>query len=103
MALDHEIKVGSVRIVDMTFNVDDTPTDPSTLTVYVYKQSTGAQLSYVYGTDPEVERVSPGVYLIQLILDVEGTWIVGVLSTGVAADYKEVEFYVWPQAATLGV
>lgn len=90
---------GSRIVVRAEFRVpdDDGPlTDPTTLTFTTRRRNAGvldSPVAYEYGTDPEVARISTGIY--ELTFDpAEGTWYVHVQGTGAAHAAGEVSFVV---------
>lgn len=58
--------------------VDDpvrcTPVDPDTITLKLIPPGETVPTSYVFGTDPEIKRLSRGVYVGDVTLNVIGSW-----------------------------
>lgn len=57
-----------------------TATDPTAVAAKVRKPD-GTKQSLVYGVDPEVTRVSIGVYELRIVVDVRGSWWIGFAGT----------------------
>jgi hypothetical protein len=89
---------GNKRIVRARFRVPDEDgplTDPSTVT-FTARRRGGAATTYVWGTDPEVQR-TPGQPVGSFDLEFqpgEGTWAVHVQGTGSAHAAGEISFVV---------
>lgn len=66
-------QVDDVAVLDATFEVDDVPTDPDTVTFKVRKPDNTVQ-TYVWQTDDEVGRTGPGVYFAEVPVDQAGYW-----------------------------
>lgn len=64
----------------VTFTVDGTLTDPTTVTLTVRKPS-GTTTSYTYAA-AAVSRISLGVYRKNLTLDERGVWLFTFTGTG---------------------
>ena len=71
---DELYEYGSSPTITATIkNAAGTIVDPATLT-FKFKQQTGATTTYVYLTDAQLERVSTGVYKVELLCDGGGYW-----------------------------
>jgi hypothetical protein len=99
--------VGDVATVDASWKVNDALTDPATVTLRVLKPS-GATATYVYGTDPEVQKSAVGSYYGQVTVDEPGVWSYRFEGTdpapGVAAGELQVDpspFYPDPLSRAL--
>lgn len=70
----------------------DTLTDPTTVTFTARRRGDTAT-SYLYGTAPEVTRVSLGLFRLKFV-PAQGTWAVHVQGTGAAYGAEEIEFVI---------
>ena len=79
-----------------TFDVDDTPTDPTEVTLYVLEPD-GTLNEYTYG-EAEITKTDTGDYEKSIAADVEGTWRYGFVGSGAVATAEFDEFVVreWP-------
>ena len=80
-----------------TFTVDGVATDPSGVTFKTRQIPSGAEVDYVYGTAPEVTRLSPGVYRFQRVIqpsDPLGTYALGAIGTGACYANREDIFAI---------
>lgn len=84
---------GDLVRLSTTFTVDDTPTDPTSVTLTVQKPD-GTQTDYVHGTDPEVVKDSTGVYHADIEADQAGLWVWAWTGTGAAHGVDEGSFSV---------
>jgi len=75
-------KRGAYLEVDVDFKVDGVLTDPTTVTFKVVGPAGQPRLTFVYGTDPEVSRLSLGKYRLARTYDLAGTWGVRWEGTG---------------------
>lgn len=85
--------IGDDGRVTVTFSVNNTPTDPTTITARV-KEPGLPQVSYVYGTDAEVVRSGTGVYYFEIPLTAYGAWSVRFEGTGNVEAAAEGMFFV---------
>ena len=83
-----DFDIGDVARITATFEVADTPTDPTTTTIRV-RTPAGAETSHQYGVDGNVVRVSAGVFRYDLALTASGYWRYRWVGTGVAAAAEE--------------
>lgn len=67
--------------------------DPGTVTLYVTKPG-GMVTTYVYGTGPEITKVSTGIYLAQIPVDRSGRWNYAWDGTTPAIGVEEGHFIV---------
>lgn len=93
------INVGDVRrlLVTNIKNAAGTPTDPTTLKLYIRKPETGAAVVYTYPTDTIIVKdTGTGNYHADVPLDAAGPWRYDWVGTGAATFAEGGEFYVWP-------
>ena len=85
----------SVRL-SATFTVDDTPTDPTAVVLYVLEPD-GTLTDYEYG-EAEITKDDTGDYHVDIDADVEGVWRYGFVGSGAVATAEFDEFHVreWP-------
>lgn len=78
-----DVYVGDRITSTVTFSDPDNgePVDPTVVTAR-YRRYGDAAVHAVYGTDSEVERLSPGVYRFSFTITDSGRWFVGWLATG---------------------
>lgn len=74
-----------------TFTVDDVLTDPTTVT-FQLKDPDGIITTFVYGTDPEVVKVSTGIYYMDVTVSKPLTWFYRIVGTGAVIDAVEGTF-----------
>lgn len=92
---------GNAVTLDATFLIGSTPIDPTTVTFKVRKPD-GTIVSYVYLIDPEVTRLSVGVYECALGVPVDaGQYHYEAVGTGTAACTLVGEFYVIPSSVDI--
>lgn len=87
--------VGDVVRVTITFAVNGTATDPTTVTLSV-KEPDGTVTSYSYAGGT-VQKSTTGVYYKDLTIDASGTWTYRWVGTGTAATAEENQFLVRTQ------
>jgi hypothetical protein len=88
--------VGDVVRCTGTFtDADGNVVDPTAVT-FKFEDPSGNETSYVYGTDPEVVRVSQGVYRVDVTIDESGIWYYRFVSTGTGAAASEEFFKIRP-------
>jgi hypothetical protein len=83
------------------FFENEVPKDPSSVQVIV-RHPDGVRVTYVLGTDPEVQQESTGVYRLDLVADKVGAWWYrweGVASTKTAF---ERFFWIIPSSVLAG-
>lgn len=86
--------VGDFARLTATFVDDaDAPSDPSAV-VFKARQPDGTQITYTYGDDVEVVRVSEGVFRVDLPLTDAGVWSYQFASTGTGQAVEEGQFLV---------
>lgn len=78
---------GATVRVQATFQVDDTDTDPTTVTLKV-KDPSGNVDTYTYGAG-EVTKSATGVYYKDIMPDEVGHWVYRWIGTGTAAGVSE--------------
>jgi hypothetical protein len=75
-------QLGTAVGIRETFEVDGTPTDPTTV-VFTTQDPLGVEVSYTAGVDAEVTNPSVGVYVLKTPpVAVAGTWRWEVVGTG---------------------
>ena len=58
----------------VTFSVNGTPTDPTTVTFFLQKPN-GTEVTYVYLTDTELVRDSAGRYHVDVVVEaIDSVW-----------------------------
>jgi len=82
-----------VLVLEVTFLVGTTPTDPAALTLTV-RAPDGTSTEYVYLTDPEIVRDSAGVFHADIPAPLSGPWAWRWEGTGAAAGVDEGVYYV---------
>ncbi len=82
-----------VLVLEVTFLVGTTPTDPATLTLTV-RAPDGTSTDYVYLTDTEIVRDSAGVFHADIPAPLSGPWAWRWEGTGTAAGVDEGVYYV---------
>lgn len=92
--------VGSAELATLstTFSVDDTPTDPTTVSLVV-TDPTGDATTYTYAA-AEITRTSAGVYTKDIPCAAAGVWSYVWVGTGTASDVTAGTWTVQP--TTLG-
>ena len=85
--------IGDLVILKATFLVEETPTDPSTVTFRLLRPDK-TKLVYVYETDDELTQLSEGVYEVEIPITKSGTWIYRFEGTGDAVAAEEASFNV---------
>ena len=79
---------------DVTFrNLAGNVADPTTVTFYVH-DSEGEETDYLYGVDPEIVRVSTGIYYVLVDANKPGTWTYRFNGTGAVKAADEEQFRV---------
>lgn len=68
--------------------------DPDTVTA-VITDPLGVALTYIYGTDPELQREAAGHYLVEVSASALGTWIYRFQTTGTYQGANDGTFYVF--------
>jgi hypothetical protein len=69
--------------------------DPTSITFYYASAAAPtSRLTYLYGTDAQLVRDSLGVYHVDLVPLVPGTWTYGFIGTGTVAIALEAQFQV---------
>ena len=74
--VDSTIQVGNVVRATGAFTnaLDDfNPIDPSLVYCTVFEPD-GTETTYQWGTDPQVQKTSIGVYFIEQLVNAAGTW-----------------------------
>jgi hypothetical protein len=84
---------GQVVVVTASFSVDGELDDPTTVTFKV-KDPSGNVGTFVYGIDPEVTRVSLGVYKTEIECDESGDFWYRIEADGSVIDATEKTFTV---------
>ena len=82
-----------VLVLETTFLVGTTPTDPTTTTLTI-RSPGGVAVDYVYGTDVEVVRDSDGAFHADIPATSPGPWAWRWEGTDAAAGVDEGVFYV---------
>jgi hypothetical protein len=85
-------ELGDVAVLNVTFSVDGTPTDPTTVTLTIRKPD-GSTTDYTGG---QLVHDSAGVYHVAVDCDQPGDWTYRFVGTGAAADVETGIFYVKP-------
>lgn len=75
-----------------------TLTDPTTVVYTARKDGAGTASTYTYGVEPEVTRVSVGVFELRIV-PVPGLWTVHVQGTGAAYAADDIRFRITPSGA----
>lgn len=92
--------VGDIKKVQVEIRDEaGTLADPPTVKLFVRKLRTDEFEEYTYLSEPDITKVSTGVYKAYLTLDVPETWLVAWKGIGGPDTYEEAEFYVSPQRA----
>lgn len=88
-------KIWPGQLVEVTaeFRVGATLTDPTTVT-FIVDPPTEPPTTYVYGTDPEVTKLSTGRYQVKFVVPVGGTWRVRGEGTDACQTAKEISISV---------
>lgn len=86
---------GDVVICEATFTTAATGAliDPTDV-YFQTKTSGGTIVTYHYGVDPEVQRISTGYYRASVGAASDGDWFVRWYSTGTGKAAKEIKFNV---------
>lgn len=74
-------------------------TDPSTVKVS-YRKPDGVVVTKEYGTDPEVNRDSLGIFSMDIAVDQDGRWWYQFIGEGTLQASEEKQFSVRPQIVT---
>ncbi len=82
-----------VLVLEVSFLIGTTPTDPTTLTLTV-RAPDGTSTEYVYLTDTEVVRDSAGVFHADIPAPLSGPWAWRWEGAGAAAGADEGVYYV---------
>ncbi len=88
------IVVGSTPVFRAAYDVDGTPTDPTTVT-FSWRIDDGEVTDWIYGTDAEVIKDSTGNYSVALPVTAPGRWYGRWVGTGDAAAAEELTFTAW--------
>lgn len=79
--------VGTIVRVSAVFDVEDTPTDPTTVSM-IARAPDGTNTTYTYAGG-DIEKDDTGAYHYDLTLSAAGRWYVRWIGTGTAAQVKE--------------
>lgn len=83
--------VGDLIRLGSVFKVGSTPTDPSSVLLFVRKPD-GSQLQYTYPAS--LSRSATGTYYKDLFVDDEGIWAYRFVATGTVYTAEESRFMV---------
>lgn len=77
------VSVGSTPAFNYTFvDANNNPADPTTLKFHITSPGNGTDVTYTYGTDAELTKVSVGVYKVYYTVNETGTWNYSFLPSG---------------------
>jgi hypothetical protein len=82
-----------VRFTAQFYNANDVLTDPSTVGIKLLAPD-NSEVTYAFGTDPELTRESAGIYQLDLKLEQAGRYFYRWEGAGVVTSAEEEEFYV---------
>lgn len=85
--------IGDVAILPFTFAIDGVAVNPTTVVVTV-RQPNGVRITYTYGTDAALTRLTTGSYQLAHPVTQWGRHGYGVVATGLGAEAGEGEFDV---------
>lgn len=91
--------IGDIYPATLAIEVDGTPTDPTTVTLYIKKPG-GAYTTSVYNQPAQpytIVKDSVGNYSVDIALDTAHIWHGEWLTTGPGAGSEEFEFVVHEQ------
>lgn len=93
--------IGDLVILKATFLVDETPTDPTTVTFRLLRPDK-TKVVYVYETDDELTSAETGIYEVQVPITKSGTWTYRFEGTGDAIAAEEASFNVRKSKIVVG-
>jgi hypothetical protein len=94
MAHINQHDIGDLVRMDAEFrNNQDVLTDPTTVT-FKLKLPDGETITYVYGTDDEVEKLSEGIFRVEYLVAEHGHHYYLWQGTGEVAQVEESSFYI---------
>lgn len=73
MVIPNRYALGDTVTFAANFQVADADHDPTTVK-FTIRNPTGIETTYVYGTDPELTKISVGDYEIELTLNISRSW-----------------------------
>lgn len=85
--------LGTQIRLSATFEVSDTPTDPTAVTFKV-RVPAGTITTYVYGVDAQLVKASTGVYYVDYTPAAEGIHAWRMAGTGACVGAAEQQFVV---------
>lgn len=104
MALNHHLidnmvaLIGSCALPDLLDpDADPTFTDPTVIT-FIRQDPSGVQTEYMYGADPEVTKLTVGIYACVVTVLAAGTETWAFVTTGTCECRAEHAFVVDPSA-----
>jgi hypothetical protein len=91
---------GSVVRIDGPFTDEASAVADPAAVLFRFRKPSGAETTYVYGTDTQLVKDSVGNYHADIDADLEGLYYYRMWSTGTGKAAAEGEFFVQPSGVS---
>jgi hypothetical protein len=83
MNCENDLIIGREKVQEFEFKTAGALTDPSAIRYYTKAPGAADPTEWIYGTDPEIEKISTGRFRVRWLPDIAGLWLWRLESEGV--------------------